>query len=299
MRGTRCVMMLVEGLLLCGAPSHALQRNAPGGFHPQRQNMIVARSNELTARLEKKDARLRIVFERHQKRVDSLSLPQEMAQVDSIDFAAGEKLVVLGHVNSSVRQVVVIDINGSTVIDNFYCYEPILSPDKRFLALVKFFPPHFVQGVSYQYLLYDFQKSPAANRPQNVPANDPQNVGQVLYPTNAKNQLRDNTEQPPLQVHLMASGTFFWSARGKRVAFADDHLGIVRLVVVELQGTTPILRVLDRELKKTDIRKSKRGLDTCAFTVSDIQFTAAGVKVALTPRSGEIKRKIEVRLWPG
>lgn len=283
-------------VLLQSACAWISAQGVPGGFHPDRQKLIVEHSKELSARLEKEAIHLRIVLQRGHEVLGRLPLPEEMAQVDSIDFAPNGKIAVLGHVNGSVRQVTVIDVASRTVIDKFYCYEPTLSPDKRLLAFVKFFPPHFVQGVTYQYLLYDFGKSPEANRPAGIPSDDPQNVGQVLYPPHAKNQFGDNTQQAPETIHTLASGKFFWSPTGKRVAFADSHAGIVHLVVAELRGATPTLRVVERELKKADICKPRRDLDSCTFVVSNIEFRGNSVTLALTPHSGEVKPKFQLQL---
>ncbi len=217
--------------------------------------------------------------------------------MDSIDFVADSKIAVLGHVNGNVRQVVVIDPASQGIIDKFYCYEPLISASKRFLAFIKFFPAHFVEGVSDRYLLYDFQKSAEANRPQNVPLSDPQNVGQVLYPPTAKNQLGDNTAQPPTEIHMLASGTFFWAPEGDRVAFADDYRGAVSLVVATLSGIEPALQTVERELRKSDICKSQQDLDSCLFAVSSIEFTSQGVKLTLRPLNlaVAIKREIELK----
>jgi len=295
--------MTVKGLLPAFAcalslfylplPTIWLQRST--GFYPERQKTIVRRSTDLAVRLERKPAQLGIALERSGKKVATLSLPQEMAQVDEIEFTANGRIVILGHVNGSVRQAVVVDPVKQALIDRFYCYEPVLSPNKRFLVFVKFFPAHFVEGVTYQYLLYDLKKSPEANRPKNTTVSDPENVGRPLYPLSAKNQFGDNTGQPASEVHMLASGTFFWSADSRRVAFADSHQGVVTLVVVSLIGAEPIARIAGRELRKIEVCKPNRDLNSCAFVVSSVGFTSDGVTVALRASSGKVKDVIEVK----
>jgi len=199
-------------------------------------------------------------------------------------------------VNGDVHEVVIIGVATGNITDKFYCYEPVLSPSKRFLVFIKFFPAHFVEGVSDKYLFYDFQKSAKANRPRNVGLGDPQNVGQVLYPPTAKNQVGDNTGRPPSEVHMLASGTFFWSPKGDRVAFADTYQGKVTLVVVGLDGGGPDLHVTERELRKSDICNSQRDLNSCSFGVSSIEFTGEGVKLALRPLNLAVRIKREIEL---
>jgi len=132
------------------------------------------------------------------------------------------------------------------LVDRFLCYMPTLSPDHQLLTYGMFFPPHFVEGPSYEYMLYDFRKSAIENRPSGVPADDPQRVGRTLYPPLAPGQLvRNNTGVPEDQAHFLVSG-FFWAPNSRTVGFVDQvnrGLALVRVdIPAEGQGDYRVYR---------------------------------------------------------
>lgn len=265
------------------------------GFHPDKQETIIQRSQEYTVRLRKERTSLRLTVDRGAKAIGSVIVSRDMiVQVDTIDFVADDKVVLLGAVSGDVDAIVVVRLSPVTIIDRFLCYSPALSPTKRFLAFIKFFPPHFVQGVSDVYLVYDFQKSPVQNRPANVPPDDAKNVGQVIYPPTSRNQGGDNVGMPESEIHMLESGALFWSPKGDQLAFADRVHTKLSLIAAIFSGST--VKVKESEIKKSEVCESGK-TDECTFTVRSIQFSNQGhLRLKLRPYNFAVPIKEDVDL---
>ena len=193
------------------------------GFHPERQAPIIQRSRDFTIRLKKDGEKLGVWIDKGSHPIGSFWLPDEMAQVDRIEVVANNHAVLLGYANGDVNEIVIVDLNSGKMIDKIWCFAPALSPKKRFLAFVKFYTPHFLQGVSDEYMVYDFEKSPKMNRSAGIPSDDFRNVGRAVYPVGATNKPDDNIAKPELEIHKLASGQFFWAPDEEQLAFADRY----------------------------------------------------------------------------
>lgn len=247
-------------------------RGQDSGFHPEQQKTIIQRSSDYTVRLKASGMGMRVSIYKRGMPIGNFLLPGEMAQVDKIEFVPNNHAVLLGYANGDVNEVIVVDLSSGTMIDRFHCYFPALSPDKRFLAFAKFFPPHFVQGVSTEYMLYDFQKSPRMNRPSNVAPDDVRNVGLVIYPKGITNLPDDNVGKSESQIHMLESGEFFWSSNSNLLVFADGFQGRVSLIVARIGGPAPDTTIKEKELRKSDVCISDQSLEACSFGVASIQF---------------------------
>src|SRR5207245_3668974 len=239
----------------------ARARSQDSGFHPEQQKTIIQRSSDYTIRLKASGTALRVSIDKRGMPVGNFFLPGEMAQVDNIEFVPNNHAVLLGHANGDVNEVIVVDLNSGTMIDRFHCYFPALSPDKRFLAFAKFFPPHFVQGVSFEYMVYDFEKSPRMNRPSNVAPDDVRNVGLVIYPKGVTNLPDDTVGKPESAIHMLESGEFFWSLNSDRLVFADGFQSRVSLIIARISGPGPDITIKETELRKSDVCLSDRSLE--------------------------------------
>ena len=264
------------------------------GFRPDQQKFIIQRSADFAVRLNKTGRDLSISISKHKRHIGDVALPKEVAQVDSIEFVANNHAAVLGAASGSVDVVVVLDLDAGKVIDKFYCYAPALSPNRRFLAFIKFFTPHFVPGVTDLYMLYDFQKSPEMNRPSNIAPEDFRNVGTVMYPKGVVNRPDDNEGQPESQSHFLESGQFFWSPNSERVAFADRFQGRISLIVVAFSDAH--MEVREREINRSEACLGKT--DECTFMVTSIVFQARDqLKLTLRPRNSvPTKPEIDIQM---
>ena len=280
-------------LLAPGVDRACAREQASSGFHPDRQRPIFERFGTRSARLLIQKKELRVLLQERGRTLAEISLPELMVQVNSVSFVVGSRVAVLGMVNGNVHMVAIIDFGERKLTDRFLCYEPVLSGNRRYLAFIQFFPPHFVEGASFIYRIYDFQKSPQANRPSWASLDDIVHAGSVVYPGENVDARERNTQVPESDIHTLNSGTLFWSPKSERLAFADKHQGEVSLVVVQVTEGEPTVRTWVRLLRKSEVCLSEKA--ECEFMVSAISFDHARVSVTLRPfdPSSEIRRSLE------
>ena len=202
-----------------------------------------------------------------------IDLPPEIVQVNEIRAGQKNKAVVVGMVNGSVFEVVILDTRSISIADRFLAYCPTMSPDGRFIAFVKFYPAHFVDGTDDHYLLYDLALTPGGNRPANLDISDHTDVGVPIWPTVA-NRSGDNTGVPQLQQHHMTAQAFFWRSDSERYAFADEHGGGIDLIIVSPSHGPP-------DVSKVAISRAEMcaplHTETCQLTLAEVELTQTGV----------------------
>lgn len=228
-----------------------------------------------------------------------VTLPPELVQVDSLQAVGTARVAVFGRVNGTVSQVVVIDQKSGSLVDSFLCYLPTLSPDHQLLAYAMFFPPHFVEGPSYEYMLYDFRKSAVRNRPPGMAADDPQRAGRTLYPPLPPGQpVRLNTGVPEDQAHFLVSG-FCWAPNSRTVGFVDQmHRGLT-LVRIDI----PFEGQGDYQVYKADLDyppECEGEGQPCPVRVWQMDFSSEheGVRLALTARYVTQKTRTFIDIAP-
>jgi hypothetical protein len=164
----------------------------------------------------------------------SISLPSDFVQANAVKLADATA-IVLGMVNGSVSKVIIIDLDRAVIKDEFLALDPSVSPDGRFIAFVKFYPTHFVQGVEDHYMLYDTKLDAARNRPSAVSVHDPGTVGVAVFPFGVGNRPGDNTEVKSRATHHLASESFFWQDDGASYILLDHFENRYTIVRVRLQ----------------------------------------------------------------
>lgn len=145
----------------------------------------------------------------------------------------------------------IVDAKRNELVDEFWCYEPVLSPSKRFWIYEKFYPPYGLPAERTSVvLLYDMEKSPLENRlPVEGYTEWPkEQVGLPVYPepyVKARAYvLVEQQQQNPFWYHLCSP--FLWSADANDVVFLCTH-----------QKQTYILRVnISAGIDKPKIFKS-------------------------------------------
>jgi hypothetical protein len=166
----------------------------------------------------------------------------QTTKVEQIVVASENRTVVFGEVMTNVQIVTVIDNSAGAPIDYFLCFDPSLSPGGDRIAYGKVFPRHFVEGVSWQYLVYDLRLDPAQNRPAGISLDDHYDVGWPVYPPGARNRPGDNLAVPPEERHQRSS-PLVWSEDGNVLRFADRFQDGMDLVTVDLVGGVALPRV--------------------------------------------------------
>ena len=132
------------------------------------------------------------IVQRSKPQTESL-LPREIAQVNEILRGPSNRAIVTGMVNGDVSAVAILDMTAMRVADFFLAYEPHVAPTGRYVAFIKFYPPHGVEGADNRYLLYDVAQTPRANRLPNIGLSDMADVGVTVYPVGTANREGDNT----------------------------------------------------------------------------------------------------------
>jgi len=161
---------------------------------------------------------------------------KEIAQVCPISSRLS---VVFGEYGGT--EVFIVDLANKALVDSFAAHSPVISPNQRWIAFVKMYPLHGVDG-SAQYMLYDLSKPPAANRPDGN-EKDTTNVGSVLFPLGHENFPGSNTDLPDDQQHHRAT-RIHWAPDSRAIAFEDrteEGPGIV-LVTLNDNGTPSAFR---------------------------------------------------------
>lgn len=294
--------MLVQMVFAPAWASPLVQAHVSDGvFDPRRPKEVVYADEDVQLRAiaspsEREPVLISVVSQGGPER--RVSLPPEIAQVHSIlrSSAYADKVIVTGWMNSALAVgVVVLDLRQLAVVDYFWAYHPTPSPNGRYLAFVKFFPSHFVEGPEDQYRLYDLALSPQKNRdsPAPMPGDpgpDPKvDVGLPLYPAAAA--LRDNLGLTEEEAHHRASD-FHWSADSLQLAFADYQAEQMRLIHVSLPKTdsSEAPRVLAYALEGTeDVCEAP-----CYSLKASIRLKPAGVEARFTgtAKGAEVIRSV-------
>lgn len=244
-----------------------------GYFDPQHQKPIEYRDDELSLQLKADGEKLSIVLTRHQSgQILNMPLPQEMAQVNEIRRVTKTTAVVRGMVNGDAYEVAILSLDPVALKDKFLCYVPTISPDGNFIAFIKFYPPHFVEGPTDKYMLYDLRLSPIANRPKNVNTSDGVNVGIVVYPMHSDNQDGDNTGLAQSEIHNSAFDQFFWAPDSKGYVFADENAGLLSVIFVKVGENAP--SVCELQIPHIEMCSST-SQNWCGAHVTGVEFEDA------------------------
>lgn len=172
-----------------------------------------------------------------------ISLPNVVDTIDEVCPISGGRLVVFARAGDTLNNIAIVDGVKASLIDSFYGFSAVMSPDQRWLSYGKFFPRHTDLPPSSEYLLYDLTKSPAQNRPPAITPDDWMNVGKPIFPLGQKNDNGDNIGVPEDQQHWMGSPSFYWTQDSRAIVFGDllqKKFSIV-LVTLDNSGNTTAL----------------------------------------------------------
>lgn len=205
-------------------------------FDPDHQKSIEYSDASLNVRVIPVATKLALRLQKAGQALKTVDLPENMVQVNKLARTPSGKLVVVGMFNGDVWSVAIISLDALNISDNFLCYEPSLSPDGKYIAFIKFFPPHGAEGAEDHYMIYDLSKSAAQNRPPGIPTTDWKTVGFTVYPSGVGNHEFDNLHSAEGSMHSFSSAGFFWSPAGDKVVFADTCQGGLSILLVEIDG---------------------------------------------------------------
>lgn len=163
-------------------------------------------------------------------------LLEEINRIDSLKLAAGRLLVFAHRARATV--IMIVDLDLAEQIDTIYCYQPVLSPNERYIAYVRFYPPYgMLESRSALLLAYDLDSSPVANRigrktqeryerwvtAEPMSSAGPtlgMNVGHILYPE--ENRAKRSYEvRVPDQDRRLRFDSIQWSADSETLSFRE------------------------------------------------------------------------------
>jgi hypothetical protein len=151
------------------------------------------------------------------------------------------RYLLFGDTGDDSYQVTILSGDSGSLVDQFDAYNPIVSPDQRWLIRRHFYSGHSEVPFSEEYLLYDLTKDAAGNTVGRPTPYIENMRGRVVYPAvadgapfeHAAYALTDN------QTHVFRSKSFYWSSDGTTVLFADSVKDVLSLVLVVLDPSEP------------------------------------------------------------
>lgn len=188
---------------LCGKPD----------FVPVPSN-VMAKKNNLIVRTHEPEA------------VVEISVNGKVEQVCPI---ASDRYLVFVLTSVGAYEIVIVNSMSGALIDRFYSWGPVVSPDQHWLALRGFYP-RMSESPSEEYLLYDLTKNAAENTVPKPSWSTEGVRGRVIYPAVADGRPFHHIGLPEEQTHYIWSDSFYWSSDSTAFVFADkiqDTLSIV------------------------------------------------------------------------
>ncbi|MDO9575482.1 MAG: hypothetical protein Q7J55_03030 [bacterium] len=151
----------------------------------------------------------------------------------------------------------IVDVKKNELIDEFWCYDPVLSPSKRFWAYKKFFYPHELPAAQTTVvLIYDMKKAPLENRvPVKGYGEFPEfHVGLPIYPepyVKAKAYVlpKQQIENP---FWYIRSSPFLWAEDEFCVVFLCTHKEQTYIVKVDLTSGIEKPKIFESPIKVID-----------------------------------------------
>jgi hypothetical protein len=168
-----------------------------------------------------------------QIRIVNDSVPQErfvqsiIRRAVNVTILNPRRALIVGFATGDVSAFTVFDPSTGRVDLNVPCFSPSLSPDRRFVAFVRFFPPHFtpIAETTNIYSVLDLSKQiPTATHMQAV-------VGDRVYPPPDPATASDSY----LSIHQLR-GQLTWDSNST-FSFIDEFQGIESQVLATFNGT--------------------------------------------------------------
>lgn len=224
-----------------------LASTTPGALQPGAQAKTCAESKGWTVSLISKTACrtgpadqcfLFSIKDRSSGKQFKLRIANFTIQVTAIRFPTSSEAVIVGLAAPNLYVLTVVNLTTVSVRDTLLGYWAAISPTSRYVAYVKWYPPHigYEYSVTNEYLVYDFSQTPAENR---VPLNrnvtlDPYDAGWPVYPESTSSKAGDNVLRGhDVPVHTLASDGIFW-IDNNTLAFVDRWHDTNSFVVAQL-----------------------------------------------------------------
>ena len=291
--------------VMCGLNCVCAGGVEPKGIPPQKlydpanQRPQEVRRGDLAVSLAGKSESFQLNVTSGSAATQSVALPRRFEQVNNLRWSADGRLLVQGMFNSSGDIVAVVNLATLSVDDEFLGYGVTPSPDGRYLAFVRFFPTHGIQGVEHRIRLYDLTESAAQNRPIHSPLDGAEfEVGAPIYPILTKESKRANTEVSGTDAYHLVS-EFRWSSDSTRFSFGVEHGTHELYAVVAYPGRRAVVSANISRVCVSDcdsLRMEKIEFSKTGLEIEIVGFgTKNGQKKHLTIPERELVSDVLVR----
>jgi len=275
----------MSGFICCCAGAAEPQGNPTQKLYdPANQRPLEVRRGDLAVSLAGKSEKFSLTVTRGPAATQSVALSDRFEQVNNLRWSPDGRLLVHGMFNSSGDVVAVVNLATLTIDDELFGYGVTPSPDGRYLALVRFFPAHGVEGVEHRVRLYDLTESPAQNRPIHSQLEGAEfEVGTPIYPLLSDEGKRANTGVPDADAYLLVSD-FRWSSDSTRFSFGMEHGGHELYVVVAYPNRSV---VASANISRACV------YDCQSLRIENVEFSKAGVEIEIVGfanKNGQKKR---------
>jgi hypothetical protein len=208
------------------------------GFFPGRQPAVYWHDEDWTIDLlplSSPDAAFTLKITSGDKREKIVMLPERLAQIDSIAKTPNDKAIITAELGGMTQAICIIDLREGKVIDQIGLYNPIISPNQRFIVFNNWYLPHV--GGENMYRLYDVLKTPRENT-CGYDDNDPKHLrisdafrGFQVYPQTPGQKDCTDVDNDDDNVDV---SEFLWTTDSSKLVFADVKSGVISLIMVKM-----------------------------------------------------------------
>ena len=163
-----------------------------------------------------------------------LVIPNPIVEVQEVCSLPRNRAMIFGILSPAVYGIAIIDVSKLTLIDYFWGFDPLLSPDQHWLIMRKFHPPNIETPFTEEYLLYDIDNDARHNRAAGITLSDLTSVGRTVYPLGLPDRISEKIAVTQDQAHDFRSAAFVWSTDSHAVAFADSVQNSLSIVLVTI-----------------------------------------------------------------
>lgn len=265
--------MVMSGFIwFCAGAAESKADPTEKRYDPENQRPLEVHRGDLAVSLAGKSEKFSLSVTRNSAATRSVALSDHFEQVNDLHWSPDGRLFIHGMFNSSGDVVAVVNLATLSIDDEFLGYGVAPSPDGRYLAFVRFFPAHGIEGVEHRVRLYDLTESPAQNRPIHSPLEGPEfEVGTPIYPVLSDEGKRANSGVPDADAYLLVSD-FRWSSDSTRFSFGMEHAAH-ELYVVVAYPTRSV--VASANISRACV------YDCQSLRIEKVEFSKAGVEVEI------------------
>lgn len=148
-----------------------------------------------------------------------------------------KKVLVVGSLNSSIKIVTIIDVATLKVITYFYCFNPSISPSKRYIIFKKFYPrfgPSELQTDLYLAV------SMLSDEYMGVP---PESIGTPLYPKKNADNASYDVYAPSFSQSHMAITDISWKKEVDWAYCTELYNGNVYVLIFDFSDHNDMVKV--------------------------------------------------------